>query len=88
MATPSIGASSPQLILEEGEERKEEEEEEEEGSEGIVDLTYPLDEFEVFNQPPSPEDISEEVGIQRKPQKSLMELIKDRPGRGAPGKSA
>ena len=87
VATPSIGASSPQLILEEGEERKEEEEEEE-GSEGIVDLTDPLDEFEVFNQPPSPEDISEEVGIQRKPQKSLMELIKDRPGRGAPGKSA
>ena len=90
VATPSIGASSPQLILEEGEERKEEEEEEEEeeeGSEGIVDLTDPLDEFEVFNQPPSPEDISEEVGIQRKPQKSLMELIEDQPGRGAPGKS-
>ena len=88
VATPSIRASSPQLILEEGEERKEEEEEEEEGSEGIVDLTDPLDEFEVFNQPPSPEDISEEMGIQRKPQKSLMELIKDQPGRGAPGKSA
>ena len=91
MATPSIGASSPQLILEEGEERKkeeeEEEEEEEEGSEGIVDLTYSLDEFEVFNQPPSPKSISEEMGIQRKPQKSLMELIDDQPGRGALGKS-
>ena len=39
VAIPSIGASSSQLILEEGEERKEEEEEEEKGSEGIVDLT-------------------------------------------------
>ena len=88
MATPSIGASSPQLILEEGEERKKEEEEEEEkGSEGIVDLIDSLDEFEVFNQPPSPKSISEEMGIQRKPQKSLMELIHDQPGRGAPGKS-
>ena len=85
MATPSIGASSSQLILEEGEERKEEEEEK--GSEGIVDLTNSLDEFEVFNQSPSPESISEEMGIQRKPQKSLMELIEDQPGRGASRKS-
>ena len=63
MATPLIGASSPQLILEEGEERKEEEEEEEKGSEGIVDLINSLDKFEVFNQPPSPESISEEMNI-------------------------
>ena len=27
------------------------------------------------------------MGIQRKPQKSLMELIEDQPVRGAPGKS-
>ena len=27
------------------------------------------------------------MGIQRKPQKSLMELIEDQPRRGAPGKS-
>ena len=79
MATPSIGASLSQLILEEGEERKEEEEEEK-GSEGIVDLINSLDKFEVFNQPPSPESISEEMNIQRKPQKSLMELIEDQPG--------
>ena len=86
MATPSIGASSSQLILEEREEKKEEEEEEK-GSEGIVDLTDSSNEFEVFNHPPSPESILEEMGIQRKPQKSLMELIKDQPGRGAPEKS-
>ena len=63
VATPSRGASSSQLVLQE----EEEEEEEEKGSEGIVDLTDSLDEFEVFNQPPSPEDISEGMGIQRKP---------------------
>ena len=51
------------------------------------DLTDSLDEFEVFNQPPSPEDILEEMGIQRKSHKSLMELIEDQLGRGAPGKS-
>ena len=90
VATPSIGASSSQLILEEREERKEEEEEEKEkekGSEGIVNLTDSSNEFEVFNQPPSPESIPDEMGIQRKPQKSLMELIEDQPRRGAPGKS-
>ena len=84
MATPSIGASSSQLILEEGEERKEEEEEEEKEeieqvSVGIVDLTDSSDEFEVFNQPTSLESISDEMGIQRKSQRSLMELIKDQP---------
>ena len=70
-----------------GRKEEEEEEEEEEGSEGVVDLTDSLDEFEVFNQPPSLEDISEEIGIQRKPQKSLMELIEDQPRKGALGKS-
>ena len=67
MATPLRGASSSQPVFQEEEEGKEEEEEEEKGSEGIVDLTDSLDEFEVFNQPPSPEDISEGMGIQRKP---------------------
>ena len=46
VATPSVGASSSQPILQEEEE---EEEEEEEGSEGIVDLIDSLDEFKVFN---------------------------------------
>ena len=80
VATSSIGASSSQLILEEGEEGKEEEEaEEEKGSKGIVDLTDSSNEFEVFNQPTSLESISDEMGIQRKSQRSLMELIKDQP---------
>ena len=85
MAIPSIGASSPQFDLEEGEERKEEEEEERGGSEGIMDLTDSLDEFKVFSQPLSPKSIPEEMGIQRKLQKSLMELIEDQPRRGALG---
>ena len=64
VAIPSVGASSSQPVLQEEEEGKEEEEEEKEekGSEDIVDLTGSLDEFEVFNQPPSPKDISEEMG--------------------------
>ena len=91
MATLSKGASSSRLILEEEEEGKEEEEEEKEeeekDSEGIVDLSDSSDEFEVFNQTQSPEDILDEMGIQRKPQKSLLELIENQPGKGAPGKS-
>ena len=101
VATPSIGASSSQPILEE-EEKEEEKEGEEKSPEGIVDLSDSSEDFEVFNQAPSPEGIpvdvnfqhqaevttSDEMGIQRKPQKSLMELIESQPEKGAPGKSA
>ena len=52
-----------------------------------MDLTDSLDEFEVFNQPSPPKSLPKEMGIQRKPQKSLMKLINDQPGRGGPGKS-
>ena len=63
--------------------------EEEEGEEeGFVDLTDSLDDFQVFNQASSPKSLPEEMGIQRKSQKSLMKLIKDQPGRGGTGKSA
>ena len=65
-------------------------------------LSESLDEFEVFNQPPSLEDISadidsqqqvdiitfEEMGIQRKNQRSLMDLIESQPRRDASEKSA
>ena len=53
-----------------------------------MDLTESVEEFEVFNQPPSPKSLPEEMGIQRKPQKSLLELIENQPGKGGPGKSA
>ena len=52
-----------------------------------MDLTESVDEFEVFNQPSSPKSLPEEMGIQRKPQKSLLELIENQPGKGGPGKS-
>ena len=55
---------------------------------GFVDLTESEDKFEVFNQPSSPKSLPEEMGIQRKPQKNLMELIENQPRKGGPGKSA
>ena len=83
VATLSARISSSTLVPQE-----EEKGEEEKDEEGFVDLTDSLDEFEIFNQPSSPKSLPEEMGIQRKPPKSLMELIEDQPGRGAPGKSA
>ena len=82
VATLSAGIPSLSPILQENEEGKEEKEEQ-----GFVDLTESVDEFEAFNQPSSPNSLPEEMGIQRKPQNSLMKLIEDQPGRGGPGKS-
>ena len=76
-----ISLSSP-VPQEEGEREEEREEK------GFVDLTNSVDKFEVFNQPSSPNNLPEKMGIQRKPQKSLMELIEDQPRRRDPGKSA
>ena len=82
IATLSAGVSSPSPILQEGEEGKEEQKEQ-----GFVDLTESVDEFEVFDQPSSPKSLPEKMGIQRKPQKSLMKLIENQLGKGGPGKS-
>ena len=82
VATLSTGISSSPSIPQKKKEGEEEIEEE-----GFVDLTGSLDKFEVFNQPSSPKSLPKEMGIQRKLQKSLMELIENQPGRGAPGKS-
>ena len=87
VATPLVGVSSSQLVLEEEEERKEEEEEEERNPEEVVDLSDSSDEFEVFNHILPPEDVFDEMGVQRKPQRSLMELIENQLGKGASGKS-
>jgi len=46
------------------------------------------DEFEVFNQTIHSEDDFDEMGVQRKPQRSLMELIENQPRKGASGRSA
>ena len=67
MDTPSIGASSSQPVLQEEEEKEEkEEEEEEEGNpEEIVSLLESSNEFEVFNQSPSSEDLSADIDFQQ-----------------------
>ena len=82
VATLLAGVSSSSLILQEEEEGKEEQNEQ-----GFVDLTESVDGFKVFNQPPSPKSLPKEMGIQRKPQKSLLELIENQPRKGGPGKS-
>ena len=93
---PSAGESSSQPVP-----KEEEEEREKENQEGIVTLLDSSDEFEVFNQPLSPKSTSadidfqqqmdvitsDEMGIQRKSQRSLMDLIESQPGKGASGKS-
>ena len=82
VATLSTRISSSSPVPQEEKEGEEEREEE-----GFVDLTDSVDEFEIFNQPSSLNSLPEEMGIQRRPQKSLMELIEDQPGKGGPGKS-
>ena len=49
-------------------------------------LTESTDDFKVFNQLSPPRNVPEEMGIQRKPQRSLQELLEIQPGRGEAGK--
>ena len=66
VVTLSARVPSPSPILQvEKEEKKKQE------GEGFVDLTESIDEFEVFNQPSPPKNVPEEMGIQRKLQRSL-----------------
>ena len=83
VATLLARVLSPLPILQEEKEGKEEQEEQ-----GFVDITESVDEFEVFNQSSSRKSLPEEMCIQRKPQKNLLELIENQPGKGGPGKSA
>ena len=53
-----------------------------------MDLTESTDDYEVFNQPSLPKNLPEEMGIQRKPQRSLHELLESQPGKGEAGKSS
>ena len=65
----------------------EEEEEVEREEEGFVDLTSLTEDYVVFNQSSSSPNAPEDMGIQRKPQCSLQELLESQPGRGEAGKS-
>ena len=51
-----------------------------------MDLTVSTDNYEIFNQPSPSQNMSEDMGIQRKPQRSLQELLESQPGRGEAGK--
>ena len=53
-----------------------------------MDLTSTTDDYEVFNQSSSSPNIPEDMGIQRKPQCSLQELLESQPRRGEAKKSA
>ena len=53
-----------------------------------MDLTSITDDYEVFNQSTPSPNTPEDMGIQRKPQRSLQELLKSQPGRGEAGRSA
>ena len=47
-----------------------------------MDLTSATDDYEVFNQSTPSPDTHEDMGIQRKPQRSLQELLESQPRRG------
>ena len=85
VADVSAGASSSQLTLRE--EEVEEREEEEEGEEEVVELSDSSDDFGIFDQSIHSEEDPDEMGIQRKPQRSLMELMEGQLGKSAPAKS-
>ena len=85
VATLSARVPPPSPILQ-VEEEEEEEEEEEQEEEGFVDLIESTDDFKIFNQPSPPKNMPKEMGIQRKPQRSLQELLESQPGRGEAGK--
>ena len=53
----------------------EEEEEVEQEEKGFVDLTSLIDDYDVFNQSSPSPNLPEDMGIQRKPQCSLQELL-------------
>ena len=85
VASISVGTSSslPTLREKEIKGRKEKEK----GEEEVVAVSESSDDFGIFDQPISPEEDPDEMGIQRKPQKSLLELMEGRPGKSVPAKS-
>ena len=84
VATLTTGATSspppPPVLQVEVEEESEQEEE------GFVDLTVSINDYEVFNQPSPSQNKLEDMGIQRKPQRSLHELLESQLGMGEVGK--
>ena len=83
VASLAVAATSSPLVS-----QVEEEEEVEQKEEGFVDLTSATDDYEVFNQSAPSPNTPEVMGIQRKPQRSLQELLEGQPGRGEAGRFA
>ena len=77
VATLATGATPSPPVFQVEEEKEVEQEEE-----GFVDLTLSTDDYEVFNQPSPSQNVPEDMVIQRKPQRSLQELLESQPGRG------
>ena len=75
--------SSPPLVF-----QVKEEEEVEREEEGFVDLTLSTDEYEVFDKLSPSQNVPEDMGIQKKPQRSFQELLESQPRRGEAGKPA
>ena len=73
VASVSAGTSSSQLTLREKEIR--EREEEEQGQEEALELSDSSDDFGIFDQSIHSGEDPDEMGIQRKPQRSLLEFI-------------
>ena len=63
-----------------------EEEEVEQEEEGFVDLASATDDYEVFDLLTSSPNTPEDMGIQRKPQRSLQELLESQPRKGEAGR--
>ena len=61
--------------------------EKEKGEEEVVAVSESSDDFGIFDKPISPEEDPDEMEIQRKPQKSLLELMEGQPGKSALAKS-
>jgi len=53
----------------------------------VVTVSESTDDFEIFDQPSNPEESSDEMGVKRIPQKSLMELIGGQQGKSAPAQT-
>ena len=88
MAAISSKASSSQPALREDEaEEKEEDEGEKEEEEEVVELSNSSEDFGILDQQIHSEEDLDEIGVQRKSQRSLQELIESQPGKNAPAKS-
>ena len=85
VASVSAGTSSPSPPLrKKGIKRGRKKER---GEEPVVTVSESSDDFGVLDQPTSPEEDPNEMGIQRKPQKSLLELMEGQPGKDVPAKT-